>query len=123
MHIAVSSLVIGVRDLAKARPFYENVFGFSFDEFRPPFASASLGNVEFNIEENADYRDGEWASKYIGGRKCVGFEVDDLELFLANARQFGAVVIKDAVLQPWGWKEAVIADLDGNEFVVEQEIG
>ncbi len=28
----------------------------TFDEFRPPFASTRLEDVEFNIEENADYR-------------------------------------------------------------------
>jgi hypothetical protein len=52
--------------LNKARPFYETVFGMKFDEFRPPFASATLGSIEFNIEENATYRSPDWPKLYIG---------------------------------------------------------
>lgn len=51
--VTVSSVLIGVSDLHKARPFYEAIFGMTFDEFRPPFASARLGTLEFTIEENA----------------------------------------------------------------------
>lgn len=120
--VRLSSIVIGVSDLTKARPFYEDLLGMSFNEFRPPFACAVLGNVEFNIEENADYRPDDWAKNYIGGRKPVGLAVDDLETFLMVVRQQGFIVVHEPIKQPWGWVEAVIADIDGNEFVVEQEV-
>lgn len=120
--VRLSSIVIGVTDLNKARLFYENVLGMQFQEFRPPFASATLGTVEFNIEENADYRSAQWASNYIGGRKPVGFEVDNLEAFIIGAEKNGAVILQKPTKQPWGWLEAVIADGDGNEFVIEQEL-
>jgi predicted enzyme related to lactoylglutathione lyase len=119
--IKISSILIGVSDLKKARPFYEKVFGFVFDEFRPPFASAMLGDTEFNIEEDAEYRHSEWGKKNVGGRKSVTFEVDDLEAFLNVVVQEGGVVIEKPEKQPWGWYNAVIADLDGNEFVVEKQ--
>ncbi len=120
--LKVSSIVLGVSDLNKARPFYEEILGMTFEEFRPPFASATLGNIEFNIEENTEYRASDWAEKYIGGRKPIGFETDNLELFLTLASQKGAIVVETAVDRPWGWREAVIADGDGNEFVIEQKI-
>ncbi|MES2470777.1 MAG: VOC family protein [Patescibacteria group bacterium] len=119
--LKVSSILIGVSDLNKARPFYENVFGMKFEEFRPPFASAVLDGIEFNIEENASYRSSDWAELYIGGRKQVSFETDNLENFLKQAESLGAKIIKDIETKPWGWKEAIIADLDGNEFIIEQE--
>lgn len=119
--LKVSSVLIGVRDLNKAKLFYENVFGMVFDEFRPPFSSARLGDLEFNLEEDADYRDKDWARQHIGGRKCVGFEVDDLESFLTKAALNGAVILKKPELTPWGWLESIISDRDGNEFLIEQK--
>ncbi|MEN9342385.1 MAG: Glyoxalase-like domain [Candidatus Parcubacteria bacterium] len=120
--LKVSSILIGVNDLNKAKPFYEQVFGFQFNEFRPPFASANLDGVEFNIEEYADYRPKDWAENYIGGRKQISFETDNLEKFLTKAESLGAKIIETPQEKPWGWKEAVIADSDNNEFIVEQKL-
>jgi len=120
--IKVSSILIGVADLNKSKPFYEEILGMTFDEFRPPFASAKLGEVEFNIEEDASYRAKDWAKKYIGGRKQVSFQVDNLEQFLQKVSDFGANVVQQIENKPWGWREAIIADIDGNEFIIEQEI-
>ncbi len=115
------TILIGVSDLNKARPFYENVLGLVFDEFRPPFASATLGDIEFNIEENAPYRSADWAQKNIGGRKSCTFQVEDIFFFLKEAAGQGARVVHEPVKQSWGWYDAVVADADGNEFVIEQE--
>lgn len=120
--LKVSSILIGVTDLNKARPFYENVFGMKFDEFRPPFASTTLGDIEFNIEENATYRSSDWSKLYIGGRKQVSFQTANLDLFLKHAESFGSKIVKGIETKPWGWKEVIIADPDGNEFIIEQEV-
>ncbi len=119
--LKVSSILIGVSDLNKARPFYEKVFGMKFEEFRPPFASATLGEIEFNIEENSPDRSPDWTKLYVGGRKQVSFQTDDLDSFLKEATVSGAKIIKEADTKPWGWREAIIADPDGNEFIIEQE--
>lgn len=120
--IKLSSILIGVSDLNKARPFYEKVFGVTFDEFRPPFASFHLGEVEFNVEENTPTRSANWAQYHIGTRKQFSFQVDDLEEFLKHATQVGATIIKPPELKPWGWKEAIITDPDHNEFLIEEEV-
>lgn len=120
--IQVSSVLIGVKDLHKARPFYEHVFGFEFQEFRPPFASVIFDGIEFNIEENDDSREPEWVGHYVGGRKHVAFKTDNLEQFLKNAVSCGARIVRLPEEKPWRWKEAVIADPDDNEFLVEQPI-
>lgn len=118
--IKISSVLIGVSNLEKAKPFYETVFGFVFDEFRPPFASATFDHIEFNIEENTPARDKDWAERNIGTRKNISFETDDLEGFLGLVVTNGGGIIKQPRDTPWGWREAVIADMDGNEFLVEQ---
>ncbi len=120
--IQVSSILIGVSNLTLSRPFYENLLEMRFNEFRPPFASALLGDVEFNIEEDADYRKKDWAKMYVGGRKNVSFQVEDLDDFLKKTLAFGARIVQSAEEKPWGWNEAIIADRDGNEFIIEQEI-
>lgn len=119
--VTFSTILIGVSDLNKARPFYEKVLGLQFDEFRPPFASARLGDIEFNIEENADYRASDWAQKNIGGRKSCTFHVKDIFSFMKDASAQGARVVHEPVKRHWGWYDGVIADADGNEFVIEQE--
>lgn len=118
--IKISSILIGVNNLEKAKPFYEKVFGFVFDEFRPPFASATLDDVEFNIEENAPVRDKDWSTRNIGTRKNVSFETDDLNNFLKVVTDNGGKVIKVPTDTPWNWRESIIADPDGNEFLIEQ---
>ncbi len=120
--LKISSVLIGVRSLQKARPFYEQVFSFVFNEFRPPYASVTFDGLEFSIEEDADYRKPDWAKNYIGGRKHIAFETDDLEGFIAKAKVHGAKIVQEPEVKPWGYKEAVIADPDSNEFLVEQKV-
>ncbi len=120
--IKLSSILIGVSDLTKSREFFENVFEMTFDEFRPPFASANLDGVEFNLEENTSEREESWAKNHIGNRKQFSFEVHDIESFLEKAVSFGAKVVSPVKERPWRWKELVIADRDGNEFLIEQKI-
>ena len=120
--LKVSSILIGVNDLNKAKPFYEQVFGFQSKEFRPPFAFANFDSVEFNVEENVDYRAKDWADNYIGGRKHISFETHHLKQFLVKAEALGATIVELPQENPCGWKEAVIADPDGNEFIVEQKL-
>lgn len=120
--IKIGVMLIGVSDLKKAKPFYEKVFGIQAVDFRPPFMQGRLGDSEFNIEENADYRSKDWAKHNIGGRKTFTFQVEDIFEFIKNAKDAGATVVEEPVKQKWEWYDAVIADPDGNEFVIEQEI-
>lgn len=120
--LKISSIVIGVKSLNQSRSFYEHVLGISFSEFRPPFASFFLDGIEFNIEENSEHRDSSWVKNYIGGRKAIAFAVNDIEQFLANVKAFNGQIVQHSQKKPWGWIEAVIADPDGNEFLIEQKV-
>jgi len=120
--IKISSILIGVKDLHRSKKFYEEVLGMIFDEFRPPFASTTFDGIEFNIEENTDHRSPDWARNYIGGRKQISFQVDDLDNFLNKVSALGYTIVKPIEIKPWNWKEAIIADNDNNEFIIEQEM-
>jgi predicted enzyme related to lactoylglutathione lyase len=41
---------------------------------------------------------------------------------MEQAKKHGATIVSEPVKQTWGWYDAVIADFDGNEFVIEQKI-
>lgn len=120
--VGLGALIVGVKDLNRAKPFYENVFGVKTLEFRPPFMQAKLGDIELNIEENTPKRGSDWALKNIGNRKSFTFEVGDIFKFPDEAERAGARIIEKPIKQEWGWYDAVIADPDDNEFVIEQEI-
>ncbi len=120
--VKISSFLIGVTSLEKSKHFYEKILGMTFNEFRPPFASAELDGFEFNIEENAEYRTKDWAKRYIGGRKHISFQVENLEDFMKKASDLGANLVSTIETKSWGWKEAIISDRDGNEYIIEQKI-
>ncbi len=122
MKVSFGAVLIGVRDILKSKPFYENVFDVVFDEVRPPFSSFSLNGIEFQIEENTPNRGEGWDKKYIGTPKGFCFETDNLEIFLEKVREQGGTHT-EVVEHPWGYREAHFTDLDGNDFIVEQEIG
>jgi len=122
MKIKLNSILIGVSDIMKAKPFYEKVFGVEFSEVRPPFSCFTMNGIEFNIEEISPERAPGWAEKYIGTDKPISFEVDDTDAFLKVVVENGGKIISNPIERPWGWKDGEFADLDGNVFIIEQEL-
>jgi predicted enzyme related to lactoylglutathione lyase len=122
MKVSLNSILIGVSDIIKAKPFYENVFGAKFTEVRPPFSCFTMNGIEFNIEENSPERSSGWTEKYLGAVKPVSFEVEDVEVFLKLVVENGGKITSPVIDRSWGWREAEFADLDGNTFIVEQEL-
>lgn len=118
----IPSFLIWVSSLEKSKSFYENVFDVSFDEFRPPFACFTLHGIEFDIEEDAEYRSPDWKEKYIWWHKAISFNVDDLGIFLEKVKENWGKIVKDIEEKSWGYKEAKIADLDENIFIIDQKI-
>lgn len=122
MKTTLSMNLIGVNSLIESRPFYENVLQMKFAEFRPPFAEAVLGeHFVFNIEENADYRDADWAQHHIGGYKSCVFGTDNIAAFRELVIQYGGAIVTEPVLEPWGYWIMKFTDPTGNVFIVEQE--
>ncbi len=122
MKVSFESVLIGVQDILKSKPFYENVFGVTFDEVRPPFSDFYLNGIEFMVEENAPEREGGWAERYIGRNMGVCLQTENIEMFLQEVAAHGGAIVKEPVQKPWGTLEAKFADLDGNIFIIEQEV-
>jgi len=122
MNIKLNSVLIGVSDIMKAKPFYEKVFGVTFTEVRPPFSCFEMNGVEFNIEEESADRLPGWKQKYLGTVKPVSFKVDSVDDFLKLVVDNGGKVVSEPRNMPWGWRDGEFSDPDGNAFIVEQEL-
>ena len=121
MKVIFESVLIGVVSIEKAKPFYESVFGVTFDEVRPPFSCFTMNGIEFDVEENSPERSPEWAKNYLGVLKPISFKVDSVDEFLKLVVANGGTIAEQPNDRPWGWREAKFTDLDGNIFLVEQE--
>jgi predicted enzyme related to lactoylglutathione lyase len=122
MKVNLSSVLIGVSDIMKAKPFYEKVLNAEFTEVRPPFSCFTMNSIEFNIEENSSERAAGWVERYLGTTKPISFQVDDVNAFLKLVVDNGGKIVAEPRDMPWGWRDAEFADLDGNIFIVEQEL-
>jgi predicted enzyme related to lactoylglutathione lyase len=122
MEVIFSAVLIGVRNILKSKSFYENVLGVTFDEVRPPFSNFYLNNVEFMVEEYTEGREEGWAERYIGRDMGICFQTENIEEFLQKVLEQGGSIVKESIKKPWGMLEAKFADMDGNVFIIEQEI-
>lgn len=122
MNISFESVLIGVSSIEKAKPFYESVFGVTFEEVRPPFSCFTMNGIEFDVEENSSDRSSDWGKNYLGTLKPISFKVDSVDDFLKLVITHGGTIAQEPSVKPWGWKEAKFTDLDGNIFLVEEEV-
>lgn len=122
MDIRLSANIFFVTDLERSKRWYEDVFGMETVEYRPPeFLEMKLGEAVFYIETANDRRAEGFKEARVGGRMSAIFRVDGLVDTLEEMRTKGACVVVEPVRQFWGGWNAVIADPDGNEFVLDDD--
>lgn len=102
----VNQVTLPAQDHEASVAFYR-ALGLSMivesDERYARFESA--GGTTLSVEASAE----------IGGRPVIFLEVADLDAAVAAARAQG-IAIADAQDQPWGWREARLADPAGNQL-------
>ena len=114
--------LIFVTDVEKAKKWYEDVFGMQVVEFRPPeFLEMKLGEDTFYIETHNDKRAQGFSDVKIGGRHSAVFEVENIKEVIEKLRTKGCKIVVEPVQQFWGGWNAVIADPDGNEFILDDD--
>jgi catechol 2,3-dioxygenase-like lactoylglutathione lyase family enzyme len=106
---------IPVRDLSRALHFYEGVLGFrvAFTNGDPvSFAVVKQGDAEFHLS----------VQPAKAGSSHVHVMVDDLDGVYERLQKARVTVKQPPKLQPWGLRDIVIADPDGNTFEVAQSV-
>lgn len=123
MKISLGANLIGVKDILKARAWYTKVFGMKTVECRPPeFLEMKLGTNTFYIETKNPKRAQGFKEEFrVGERSSAIIAVSDIKKFIANCKKLKVKIIVPPVKQFWGGWNAVIADPDGNEFIIDQD--
>jgi predicted enzyme related to lactoylglutathione lyase len=108
-HHAIDYIEIGVADLGRARGFYADAFGWSFNDYGPTYAgirgpdgSGEVGGLN-----------GEGSSP--AGGPLVLLYSEDLEATLASVQAAGGTVVDEPFEFPGG-RRFHFADPDGNRL-------
>jgi catechol 2,3-dioxygenase-like lactoylglutathione lyase family enzyme len=111
----VWSITFHVSNLEKAAKFYEEILDLEKKYEYPSYVGFECGGVEIGL-----------APKIIEGQKVspvspfVQFLVDDVEKVYRELKNKGVNFIKELHEEPWGGKQAIFTDLDGNVLEITQ---
>lgn len=86
-------------DLEATKAFYTNVFGWSFTDYGPDYAAATIGNLEIGFNTHATVAPALGDGDENGVGPFLLFETDDLEASLADVDDGGGVIVS----QPYGY--------------------
>lgn len=104
-----------VLDVKKAISFYKEKLGFEELFDYGDYAGVLRDNFEIHLWECKD--------KYLAENTACRVEVDDIEKIYTEYKTTGVIHPNgDLEEKPWGLKEFVILDLDGNGIFIFEEI-
>jgi catechol 2,3-dioxygenase-like lactoylglutathione lyase family enzyme len=106
---------VPVTDMGRALTFYRDVLGFSvrFTNGTPvSFAVIDQGGAELHLGVRPDK----------AGALHAHLMTDDLDAVYDRLEQAGVTVRQPPRVHPWGLRDIVIADPDGNTFEIAQPV-
>jgi len=101
----IAHITIGVSDLKKAVPLFENVLGLEKMGEWPNYAIFDIDGVSFGLEPKAKLQ--------------ICLLVDDVDEAYQSLKKKGVKFVTEPKDQPWGVRDATFVDADGNKFVIE----
>lgn len=113
----VSYVNVFVSDLEEAIAFYRDRLGFALQFWSPEhgYASFAAGAVRLGVAlPGAEHAD------LVGRHTGIGLAVADLDEEHARLAGLGVHFTMPPTRQPWGGFMAMISDLDGNVFYLDQ---
>ena len=110
MPLQVTAIMIGVKDLARSKKFYEEGLGCMIDKDYPNFVLINLGEGSSSLalyEREAAAQDAGVSSEGSGFRG-VSFHFivsssEAVDEVMGNAVAAGGGVVKEAAVAPWGY--------------------
>lgn len=119
--------IIRVADVSSSIRYYvealgfEKAFGWSdeaqaFGDDAPDFACVHRGDVSFFLDHGDQ--------SAVGARHSIFLHsLDDLEALHHEYRQSGATIVEPPEDKPWGMREMLVSDPDGNTFRIGTWVG
>ncbi len=128
MALQVTAIMLGVRDLARAKKFYGDGLGCTIDKDYPGFVSLSLGDRSSSLalyEWDAAAQDA-GVPPAESGFRGVSFHYivssrDTVDQVIADAVAAGGGVVKKAAAGQWGGYAGYFSDPDGHLWKVVTE--
>lgn len=99
-----------VADLAAARAFYEDAFGWDMTAFGPSYACTLTGDVDVGLQADPSER---------SAAPLVALQVADLEAVLGVVQRLGGTVTKPIFAYPGG-RRFHFRDPSGNELAAHK---
>jgi catechol 2,3-dioxygenase-like lactoylglutathione lyase family enzyme len=120
----VRANLIWVRDVAASKVWYQHVLGFMVveDYADEGFLRMRLGESEFFIEHHNPKIHPAFHGRP-GGRHSFILEAPELEKAVQEIREKGGTIVQPPIQQFYGGWNAIVADPDGNEFVLIEAAG
>lgn len=118
--------VLCVTDLPRSLEHYEKVLGFSIswqwsesgefkEQNKPTFACVSRGECSIFLCENGQGKPGAWICLNVCNRA-------ELEEIFSEYKSTSADIVEEPADRPWGMREMLVKDIDGNVFRVGCQI-
>ena len=118
MEQRISLVTLGVRDLQRARKFYEALGWSGAQQPDDEVAFYQAGGIVFGL----------WAA--LGGHGAPGLELahnvrspEEVDVLLADAERAGGTIIRSAASADWGGYTGAFADPDGYVWEVAHNPG
>ncbi len=121
MKFSLGAHLIFVSSVEASKAFYRDILGFELVEENPHFTEYTLPGGRLYVEEKNPSRAKGFDSVHIGGPTGVVLAVENIRAIVEELRSKGVQVIIEPVEQVWGGWNAVIADSDGNEFILDED--
>jgi uncharacterized glyoxalase superfamily protein PhnB len=112
-----------VRDVAKALPFYRDVLQATVRYADGDFAALAIAGIDFMLHADHTYdrhplygRVKDVKARGNGAEiRVMGIDPDEAE---SRARRFGAEIVQETRDFPHGWRDVMLADVDGYVWAV-----
>ncbi len=112
-----------VREIGKALPFYRNVLQAAVHYSDGDFSALELGGTQFMLHADHSYDRHPLSARVKGvvvrgtgaEIRVMGIDPDAAE---ARARKFGAEIVQETRDFPHGWRDVMLADVDGYVWAV-----
>ncbi len=121
MNLRMGAHLVFVSDVQKAKAFYQDILGLKLTAENPHFTEYEISGGVLYVEEKNPERAKGFESVHIGGPTGIVFAVDAIKETVEDLRKKGVRIAVEPVEQVWGGWNAIIADPDGNEFILDED--
>lgn len=115
-HGKVSYVELPARDITATKAFFEQIFGWSFEDFGPDYTAFSDQGV------NGGFFKADLASSTEAGGALIVFYSKDLEATQADIEAAGGAIVKPIFSFPGG-RRFHFTEPSGNELAVWSDLG